>query len=504
MIKPLSAALAAILCLAGFARSEDAPPVSPRPRSQPQMVVRAAAPANFRRIFDSRQGRALGLSGADRTGRITGLNTGPQSWRAFLDQLDEKGAKKFWFCLLQGAGVLERQAAGMGWEAPPGNDPARTSEWLAGMGFDPAKMALEVAADRRVTAARDKSVLRDLLDGGVPEGPDRDWADTLAAFMKGNPAGVGVWFNPRPVLGLAALLTGVDARTELARFKLKQPTSASLDFLPDGDHIGITACFNGMLPAPPQLSDDARLALSVAPARPEAVRLTVAAPGEYLQTLGLDRNHLYPLNLDMGALIPRAATLTAWQDDDGGVRWSLVCLMGDKAKFRRQWRRLMDWLDIFAKSPNANVRTKEVTGGGETIRLVRIGDFTLAAKIGETAGAGGDDALLALAGWAEDLPGAADVSIGESESPRLLEWDVSLSAGEKRAVAEEVAFQMQQIGHAPPDAASLAAIIPDSEIGRLSVVGDAVVAESPKSMAAWLAPALPMVKEHVEKRLLVR
>ncbi len=472
----------------------------PQPSSQPLMVARAAKSENINTLLDTVTADVFGLTLENRSGPFPGMETGADSYEEFFSGLEENGAQNLWFAFPQQNG-MNLSGAG-GWRLPDwGGGLEQVEEWVVSLGMDPAKMASRWDGNQYAFGA-DSDTLAQLTEGGQRGEP---WARRLADFLHENPDGAGVYVNPRFLIGALSVLSGEDIRSEMSRLHLQMPHFTSADlYKGDGEYIGFDLRVDGLFPRRPYLTETSasRLVVSDVPDQ-DRVSIAIAEPMPYLELLGLDRNFLYPFNIDMLAFVPKLANVTLYMDEYRHWNWSMVCLIDNRDKFRRQWRRLTGWLDLLAKTPLSYVDMDMVqTPGGDAVRRIRLGDFEFCIGMGENDRLGNDTVLLTISGRVEDFPGADSVRLERTAAPRLAEWDVKLSEDNRYALADYIAYHMRRYNIDVPGIDRLETAIPAEETGSLYTLDTDVILTSPNGMAAWLAPVLPEVEREVMYRLL--
>ncbi|MCL2001274.1 MAG: hypothetical protein FWG74_07550 [Planctomycetes bacterium] len=465
----------------------------PRPVRQPLLAIRTAQLESVEDILSSRQARMLNLSATDFSGRLPGLDVRMESLRGFLAALGRAGAKNFWYCLMQRGESLINQAGTLGFELPAKAEDFSADAlpgWLSERGLEVDGLAFEIAlldgGGWRLAVGGDRLALQEALSGESGERTVQEsWRKDFELFMAGEPAGVGLWLNPRPLLGLLFLLGGPDIRRHAATAGLAIPDSLSLRALPDGDGIGFAAHFNNLLPVP--LAEDGNARLAIIPRTESAAgEMTLAVPGSFLLTFLPDSIPFAILNLDATTLVPRLVRLLWWLEPGGGLDWQAAVLMGGARETRQSLGRVMAWLDVLAETPSADLAVSrlELPGGERTWRFEWSGG-TLILGAAEVGG----NMFLLVSEKEERYPDFGHLSLSQDLPPRLLSWDLRLDDTARRdAAADLAAFLGARVpGGLLPDAAYS---VLDSDWGLVRVEGRTVTLETRRTTTALALPFL--------------
>lgn len=490
----------ACLLSCAAARAAESPP--PRPVEQPLAVFKTGRAENVRRLLDTVTAGVFGLSIENKGGRFPAMATGPESYGEFLDALIENAAEELWYALPQNGAMTNARTAGAGWRFPEwksGRDGAVA--WLEALGVAPDAAEFDWN-DGTVSFATDRATL-EALTGGNAGGAA--WSKRLAEFLRESPESVGLYFYPRPVIGALSMVTGKDIRSEMARLRLNPPHSGSVHAHSlDDTYIGFDVRVDGLFTRPPYLTDASRYTLVPGEQdHDDMARITIAEPLPYLELLGLDRNLLYPFNLDMLAFVPDTLTVSLWMDEYRHWNWSVVGLVKNRDRFKRQYRRLTGWIDLLAKTPISYIDMDMVeTPDGEAVRRIRIGDFEFCLGVGENDRFGTDYMTVMASGRAEDFPGVAAITLERGDDRRLVEWDVKLGEDSRYALADYVAYHLRRYNANFPGIDVLETAIPPGEKGTLRTEENNLILTSPAGMAAWLLPVIPEVGREIGYRML--
>ena len=506
MIK-LAVFAAAFAVLCAFAACPAGEKIAPsiNPTDQPLIVLRVPKPAALETLLAAEQPRILGLTNWDFSGKIPGLGVRLESLRGFMGALEKGGFGEFWYCLSQSGGSLASQAAAFGFDFPEDrSDPAlaNIASWLEKRGVEAGGLHLERSSrgdgnrrTERFTAAGSAAVIAALIGtgGGARASRSRNdaWRTGLDDFLRRDFDGTGVWFNPRPLFGIASLTTGLDFRGEAAKLNLNLPDAVEAEIRVPGtdNRLGIALRLYNLLPKPWNAGADSTLDI---PSRDDAhLTLSIPAPYALLEALGVKDNPLFPANLDLRSITPRIVSLSLRRDADGW-HWTLICLTGDRERFVNQMKRLRAWLEVAATSPASPLTLGETRSpGGDKLVRIECEDFSLVAGMADCPGAGGGGSFAILAGSAEDYPDVFALSVADDAPPRLVSWDIRLdeiTRGEIAGVLAELAFEYGVDGITGD---ALRKLLADDE-GALAGEGTTLSFRSRSGSVALLAPALAM------------
>lgn len=479
----------AVAARAAFVFAGDAA-VVPNPAEPPLTLIRMARPDAVEKILSSRQARVLGLDASDFSGIVPGLGGRVDSLRGLLRNLDAARTENLWLCLFTRGGTLFNMTAVLGGERPVsgGTDlPA----WFGKAGWSGDKVAFRESGGERMrfALARDEASLRESLDGPGERTGGRaagGWRAGMRRFMEKKTPGVGLWLNPRPLSGILSLAAGIDPRVIAREFGVSIPESIEMEFLPDGEDVGLEARLNGVLPQAADAAAGTRPRLG--PSRKNTlgeVRLT--APALLVRQFGWEeKNPLFALNLKLSPLLPRAARLEFFRKGGGGVAWSLVCLMEKGPETRKQMRRLRAWLDFLAGSAIGGVRVERgETSRGEGIWRLSAGADSCVAGFTER---GGDLFFLAAADE-RDYPDLGDLIITEEREAGILFWECRPDAAALDDAAALATELLAGGGVARPEPELLRAVLA-GDVGGVRLDGKSVTLHSRTGAGPLLLAAL--------------
>ena len=368
--------------------------------------------------------RILGLIDVFHDRPLPGFGGISPPFRDWMSAWRKSGARDFWYCLFQSAGSGSFSAA-VGGDWPPAVDGENNAlvfaDWLAGIGADGKGLALETMApvpgvERRIAAA-DAETLRLALGGTDRQERNDEWRNRLAAFMLARPAGIALWMDARPLFGLLSLHLGVDLRAELGSRGFRLPDTLDADLFPANGGLSCVLRLRRVLKEPLPRTETGDIPL------PTAGRsgIVLADAPALLSALGLDDNPLFAVDIDFRALKPQAAGISVWVDETGETRWSFVGTIGRPEAFRRHWRLLLAWFDLFAGIPDSDLAVSEVASPPEEFRhRIAFGKTSLIIGLGRREGDGGT--LLLAAGRSEDYPEVGDLVFESGRSRPLLSW----------------------------------------------------------------------------------
>ncbi|MDR1519786.1 MAG: hypothetical protein LBU23_06530 [Planctomycetota bacterium] len=416
-----------------------------QPTMHPLAIVRLNDFTFSEKLAKTGIARALGLAVADYAPGLPGFG-GLPPLGSLLSALRESGARDFWCCLLPDGGSWFGMVSLVGGDWPDregGGDDAggAFAEWLAARSSDFGGMAADVSRPEpgviRRIFARDEAILRQALASQAADRPgDGAWRESLADFCSMESAGLAVWLDFRPLLGLVSLSAGMDLRGGLARLGLRIPDSLEIELLPGDGELGMRIRLNRLLPerpSPPPEADSLHLQLR----EPGKSRLRLADAAALLRAFQLDDNPLFPANLDLRVLFPRSLDLAGWRDGEGGFHWFLVGRVGERAAFIRHYRRFLAWLDLLAASPESGF----VLSGGDvsdvgTPRCLTINGFPLVVGFGMAGTENDPSGLFFLAaGSREDYPDLGRLTFTAGPAEKALTWELFLDERSRREIA---------------------------------------------------------------------
>lgn len=453
----------------------------PRSAAQPLAVLHIENPGGVEAVLTGRQAAALGLGDFDFSGRLPGLGVRTRSVRELLKALDAAGARSFWYRLTQTGASVISQSGTMGWTLPGGDDPAPL---LRALSPDAGRLAMATAALPGGAVA--VTVAANAADAAAHSGGGADaWPDGPPSLLDGNPDAIGLWIMPRPLIGLAALATGADPRSALARVRMTPPSVATVTITP-GDTVGVDIALEGLFPAAPATAPGLR---ALFPESGEPLfEANLTDPRPLLAALGVRDNPLAPAGLDLFELLPRFAHFRAWRDPNtGAIRWAAVCVM--PTGFREQLPRLRAAFDLLRAAPPLHGVFPDphtaAPGASPAQPVVFLGVKAVAC-VTDVVVDGKEECAVALADDAATLGNARRCAFAPGGEEALATWTLRslrtwpwLDAG--RGIAA-------LLGIRNIDAVRDA--LPDGESGAIFLRGDGVAVSSPAGAALWLAPSV--------------
>jgi hypothetical protein len=432
--------LISVQLLAGVKAADIPPPI--RPAIEPVAIVRLSDFAWPEKLAANPAARLLGFAGRDFSGRLSGLNAATPSLLNWPRALEKSGALDFWYALFPD-GLDLAGAVGGDWpdDGGTGQTAGDFAAWLKSVLFDPGLMPILVGSPApgvsRRLLARDAAALKLILpeEGAARSDSGAGWRESISAFFRRRPEGLAAWLNPRPLLGLASLTSGIDGRGSLAAAGMRLPDSLELELAPDEFDFGLKIKLNRLLPEP--IGQTLAPGLAVRHGRDaERTRVTISQPAALFPSLGLGGNPLSAAGLDLRAMIPEHLGLTLWLDGEDVPRWFAVGTFSAGDAFRRHFRRLLAWLDVLAASPGSGLSLSPAgAGSGADWRRLERAGFSLVIGLAETR----DGVPLFLAaGRAEDCPEPDEFSLEPGTAAPGLTWELRLD-GKERQTLEKLA-----------------------------------------------------------------
>lgn len=460
------------------------------PASQPLLVVRTDKPSRFQELWNTRLARTLELGEKDFSGRLPGVNVKVASLKNFLAALSENNAEKFWYCLVQSGSSIAGQTGAMGWTlAAQSSEEAESI--FASLNMDASKrhVAFKTTPGKEtrvaVTISRDTAAYDEILRQATRS--NERWRATLDSFLAEDGDGVGLLINARPLFGLLSMAIGIDFRSELSRARFSFPESIHVELRNNRDDLGIVLQCPSLFPGdtlPPAPQPQTILTTREAP----LLALHIAAPEQLCALLRLDKLPVYLANINMQPLVPKTATLSLWLNERGELAWSLVGLMADGEKFSRQFRRVLEWLDVLDTAPSAKVRrTTTHSKSGEELVAVAHDAFSLVMG---TAHAPDGGAFWIVAGSADDWPDAATFETRRENEASLIAFAARLAPEDRGIILSALAKRARQMGVRLPDDPELELLLPERDEGLLRIEGGSLRFESRHCLLPLLVPAL--------------
>lgn len=474
---------------AGFAGAAE-PTYPLNPAAQTLVVIRADKAKLFASLMQTRQARAFEVEKKDFSGKIQGVDVSVESMQRFLTSLADSDAKNVWYCLTQEGGSLARRTGGIGWDEPSFADtdaPERFEEFLSRIGLDlrgknwqTEKLA---SGHTRIILTRDGTAEKLLLGG---PGRAESWSGTLAEFLDRRDDMVGVLVNSRPLLGLLSLVTGVDFRSRLARFKLNVPASIQVELFNNADDLGFEARLNNFIPTLPRLTNPGRQTLLSFTPEP-LLEVNFPTPELAREYLPFDIGMLALANINAFALVPQTVTLTVWRKNDDSLAWAAVCLVPDRHAFHTQLLRVYAWLDVLALAGPPMLELSEASApSGHELRVVKANGITLASGMADGPGPSG---YFIVSGAIDDWPNPSDIRKQTSTTDRVIQYRSFLDPTSRRGIADALASRSRRYGM------EIAApvwenALPEKDSGYFTVEGESLVLLSRNGLLPFLVPEL--------------
>lgn len=499
MAKIAAAMVAVLLTASSMCDGGDtsSPPLNPR--QSPLAVLRVPQPAAAEAVFASRPAGLAGVAGRDWNPRLPGLSR-VAGVRAFLARLDEAGAEDLWFCLVE----LNRSALGWRWRpaaADPAAAEAAAEALLREAGFDPARAVVssEPLGDGsyRVVFAPNGNVVSALREGGAAK--EGGWRASLAAFMGRSGDGIGLWLNPRPLSGIAAMVAGVDLRSLCAGLGVDLPAALVAWIFPNGDNLGFRLRADGFLPpeatATPSVVRTASWSkTAVFPSSP-LFRLDFRLFG--LQAILTEHLPPAPPGVDWLALFPGTASFALWRDGDR-MKWAFAGDAADGEGMFRAFRRLVDWLDPFSRESGGGIAISPLAGGDATCAF-SIGTGPAALIVGARRNAEGGGMLFLTNTDLAGLPRFSDAFPAPGPEPVsvAVEWDARLDARAVETVANDLPLPFGMLARFGPEV--WPTLVGEGEMGGLRLENGGLTVDSPRGALAWMLPAAAFYVEEIRK-----
>lgn len=274
---------------------------------------------------------------------------------------------------------------------------------------------------------------------------------------------------------MTALTLGIDLRGELARYGLTAPESIEL-LLAAGLDLSLTfrlSCLFGKdwhLPKAP--------AMLVENANPSLLRINVPRPMHILERLSADKTSLFLANVNIRDLSPQAACFDLWRDRNGQFDWTLVCHMSNKARFEKQYSRLLAWLEILGSSPVSGLTMTKTSARGIPMRRFEYKNLSVAACLldGEA-----DGAYLVLAGSENLIPERDDLRLVKGNRTLMAAWQIDLDGTATELLAKRLSRMMREHGLRNVEVDLLRSLVRQGDLGEARRDGDALVLSSQRS-----------------------
>lgn len=464
-----------------------------KPNAPPLVVARLSYAPLVDDLLNTRQFDALGLQDRDYSGELPGVGVRVASLRGFLEALAGEEAEYVWYCLAQQGSSLASQTGAMGWEgrlSGPAGDPAGATAWLENAGVSPRRRLVESGrlTDKRsrVTISRDEKARRELLEGSL-DGDASSWRYGLNRFLERDYA--GIWLNPRPLLGIASLFTGVDFRSVMTAHRLSIPTSIQLDLFDNDGDLGLSLLAENIL------SEELRFkktTVSVVRARDDALlEVNIVPPADLWNKAASSPQivrALSGLNIDIAPLTPRSVAVVFWRGEEGRMRWSAACLMPDADEFSKQFQRIRYLLErLSSVTPPVISLESASSPRGDALMRVEAQGVAFVAGLAEMEYKRKNRAVLLLSGREEDWPDAGDLRMRDDGQSALLAWRLKPDAHLRRLILSSLLEHASDHG-APISAPQLDAMLPDGDSGTLDIDGADATLVSRNGMLPFLLP----------------
>lgn len=491
---PLIAAFFACLPFMGAAEAAE-PEHALQPAAPPLLVARLSYAPLMEDLRGTRQAEAFGLNDRDYSGEIPGMSVRLESLDAFLRELIDMKAENVWYCLAQQGSSLARQTGAMGWEGEFGrnSDPRRPTLLLKRFGLDEGKRtAAELDPQKRdrarLTLCRDKEARTALLQAPPAES---DWRFGLNRFLEREY--FGVWINPRPLLGMATLFTGIDFRTALSSMNLNVPTSIQVDAFDTAGDLGLALRAEGVLP---KVWDAAREPVHMAAGRPDALATIILAPPEeiLLPFLKSERlaTALFALNVKATPLIPETITIDIWRGNGETLLWEAHILMRDAVQSREQFLRAWSLVESIGSGPQAALPVTRAQSG--TSWTIEYDGGSYRVTLIEAQTADGPKTLIRVANEQEKPFNQEAPKIIRTSSPKILSWSVAPDPVARERIIQELSSLADKHG-VPVSPAQIEAAMPSADNGWIDASETGLELVSNRGMLPLLLPLLYETKE---------
>ncbi len=480
-------AIACALVLATVSAQAMEPPITPA--EQPFAVVHAASPEAALDIAGTKLFRALGLDSRDFAGAIPGAGAAIASLRSVLEAMAERDYTDPWAAVIQRGTASSGRIGTFGFSVPVAGASAEAALADVGImlrgGF--AEAVPTRGAGGRIAVYGDASG-HDVFRGNETRTPGA-WRVSLAEFFQSRRDGVGVWINPRPLLGGLTLFAGIDLRAFFTRYGMASPSAISLDAANNSGDLGLSIRMDTLLPdlAPP---DGAPRVMRINGMTP---LLTVNLPAfERVWPLAKVRTDALSLaNINVMALLPRSVNLTVWRDDAGELRWTAVLLLPDRDRAVAQTRRVLAWLEYLASvSPDSFGYELTESARREVVYRIRIADLSCAMGVIGVDIDNVEHAAIVLSGRSEDWPDPYAIETIKTDSDNLVEWEVALDPQAKNDVARALAEYAAKHRFARFEAALFHDILPDEDSGRAAALGESLLVTSRRGLLPLIIPGI--------------
>lgn len=480
-------ALTAFLSVLWHSHAED---IAFTPEEQPLTVGRAGTAESAAAVLSARQLALFGLDKRDFAGEIPGMGAIAPSLRTLVDEMAAKRCEDIWYAILQqGSTAASRTGiGGLSFQSDV-TEPADVEAFLSEMGLFLNGKGMEVRhADdglRRVLIYPDGKTLRQsLLGAGLPA---EGWRGSLHDFLGGKCEGIGVWINPRPLMGILTLFAGFDARGYFNRFGLSSPSAIRLDLFRTDADLGIALQLDNFVPDFPSGNGEAY-----------AIGCGVENPLLEVQIPLFDRlwkmarvkvNPFFFANINILSLLPRSITVTVWRNSAGELAWAAVALLPEGERSLGQIRRVESWLQYLANtSPDIFGIEAIESRWGDALHHIRVADFACYMGVAKMETADGDNTAVILSGNSTDWPNPFDLTAKPAAS--ICEWQANLDAEAKREATNALVAVARKNGLDPFPADMVTKLLPDADSGHVRLEGESLAVLSRHGLLPLLIPGV--------------
>lgn len=459
------------------------------PAEQPFAVVHAGSAEVALDVAGTTPFRVLGLDSRDFAGAVPGAGAAVASLRSVLEAMAERQYTDLWAAVIQRGVASSGRIGALGFSLPVAG--ASPEAVLADVGIL-LRDGVAEAMPTRGTGGR-IAVYSDADARGVFLGDDTRvpgaWRVSLSEFFHRRREGVGIWVNPRPLIGGLTLFGGFDARAFFSRYGMASPSAIAIDVANNKGDLGLSVRLDDLLPAlaPP---DGAPRIISINGITPV---LTVNFPAfERIWPLAkVGSDALALANVNLMALVPRSVNLTVWRDDSEELHWAAAILMPDRNRAVAQIQRLLAWLEYLSRaSPESFGYSMTETVRHEVIYRLRIADLSFAMGVIGVDVGDVEHVAIVLSGRGDDWPDPYAIVTSKTDSDNLVEWGVTLDPRSKQAAADALADYAKKNGLARFDAALFHDILPDADSGRAAVLGGSLLVTSRRGLLPLIIPGV--------------
>ncbi|MCD8351943.1 MAG: hypothetical protein LUC93_15150 [Planctomycetaceae bacterium] len=459
------------------------------PAEQPFIVVHAGSAEAALAVTETKPFQVLGLNSRDFAGAIPGAGAAVASLRSVLEAMTERQYTDPWGALIQRGTASSGRIGAFGFALPVAG--ASAEAVLADVGIllrgGLAEAMPYRGAGGRIAVYGDTDA-RDVFLGNRTRTPGA-WRVSLAEFFQSRRDGVGVWVNPRPLLGALTLFSGFDARSFFTRYGMASPSAISIEVANNTGDLGLSLRLDNLLPGLAPL-DDAPRVITIKGITP-LLKVDLPAFERVWPLANVQADVLSLANINLLSLVPRAVNLTVWRDDAGELRWAAVLLMPDRDRAVAQMQRVLAWYEYLATvSPELFGYELTETARHEVVYRLRIADHACAMGVICLDVAVVEHAAVVLSGRSEDWPNPFDIATARTDTDNLLEWESTLDAQSKGDASAALAHYAQKNGLVRFDDTLFNQILPDADSGRAAAIGESLVITSRRGLLPLLIPGV--------------